>query len=130
MNFPELSDITPAKVQALRERIARLGLDLRLVDEQFTRGSGKGGQKINKTSNAVQLRYPALGLVVKCQRERKRSLNRFLALRELVDEVEVRVSPATSERLKEIAKIRKKKARGRNSGAGPLPPPSPGAANT
>ena len=122
MNFPELSDITPAKVQALRERIARLGLDLRLVDEQFTRGSGNGGQKINKTSNAVQLRYPALGLVVKCQRERKRSLNRFLALRELVDEIEVRVSPETSERLKEIAKIRKKKARRRNSGAGHLPP--------
>lgn len=122
MNFPELSDITPAKVQALRERIARLGLDLRLVDEQFTRGSGNGGQKINKTSNAVQLRYPALGLVVKCQRERKRSLNRFLALRELVDEVEVRISPETSERLKEIAKIRKKKARGRKRGAGPLPP--------
>jgi len=122
LNFPELSDITPAKVQALRERIARLGLDLRLVDEQFTRGSGNGGQKINKTSNAVQLRYPALGLVVKCQRERKRSLNRFLALRELVDEIEVLVSPETSERLKEIAKIRKKKARGRNSGAGPVPP--------
>lgn len=122
MNFPELSDITPAKVQALRERIARLGLDLRLVDEQFTRGSGNGGQKINKTSNAVQLRYPALGLVVKCQRERKRSLNRFLALRELVDEVEVRISPGTSERLKEIARIRKKKARRRNSGASPVPP--------
>ncbi len=122
MNFPELSDITPAKVQALRERIARLGLDLRLVDEQFTRGSGNGGQKINKTFNAVQLRYPALGLVVKCQRERKRSLNRFLALRELVDEIEVLISPETSERLKEIAKIRKKKARRRNSGAGPVPP--------
>lgn len=122
MNFPELSDITPAKVQALRERIARLGLDLRLVDEQFTRGSGNGGQKINKTSNAVQLRYPALGLVVKCQRERKRSVNRFLALRELVDEIEVRVSPGTSERLKEISRIRKKKARGRKRGAGPLPP--------
>ncbi len=113
MNFPELSDITAAKVEALKARIARLGIDLRLVDEQFTRGSGNGGQKINKTSNAVLLRYPALGLVVKCQRERKRSLNRFIALRELVDEIEVRISPATSERLKEIARIRKKKARRR-----------------
>ena len=99
------------KVEALKARIARLGLDLRLVDEQFIRGSGNGGQKINKTSNAVQLRYPALGLVVRCQRERKRSLNRFLALRELVDEIEVRISPETSERLKEIEKIRRRKAR-------------------
>ncbi len=88
MNFPELSDITPAKVAALKERIARLKLDLRQIDEQFVKGGGHGGQKINKTSNAVQLRYPALGLVVKCQRERKRSLNRFLALRTLVDKIE------------------------------------------
>ena len=113
MNFPELSDITPAKVAALRERIARLGVDLRLIDEQFTRGGGKGGQKINKTSNAVLLRYPALGLVVRCQRERKRSLNRFLALRELVDEIEARISPETSERLAEIERIRRRKAKNR-----------------
>ena len=111
MNFNEFSEITPAKVEALKARIARLGIDLRLVDEQFIRGSGNGGQKINKTSNAVQLRYPALGLVVRCQRERKRSLNRFLALRELVDEIEVRISPETSERLKEIERIRRRKAR-------------------
>lgn len=113
MNFPELSDITPAKTEALKARIARLNIDLRLVDEQFVRGGGKGGQKINKTSNAVLLRYPALGLVVRCQRERKRSLNRFLALRELVDEIELRISPETSERLKEIERIRKRKARRR-----------------
>ena len=110
MNFSEFSEITPAKIDALKARIARLGIDLRLVDEQFIRGSGNGGQKINKTSNAVQLRYPALGLVVRCQRERKRSLNRFLALRELVDEIEVRISPETSQRLKEIERIRRRKA--------------------
>ena len=113
MNFPELSDITAAKVEALKARIARLGIDLRLVDEQFTRGSGKGGQKINKTSNAVLLRYAPLGLVVRCQRERKRSVNRFLALRELVDEIELKISPETSERLREIEKHRKSKARAR-----------------
>lgn len=124
MNFPELSDITPAKAAALRERIARLKIDLRLVDEQFTRGSGKGGQKINKTSNAVLLRYAPLGLVVRCQRERKRSVNRFLALRELVDEIELRISPETSERLREIEKIRKRKARTRARASDKLPPPT------
>ncbi len=110
MNFTEFSEITPAKIEALKARIARLGIDLRLIDEQFIRGSGHGGQKINKTSNAVLLRYPPLGLVVRCQRERKRSLNRFIALREMVDEIEVRISPETSERLKEIARIRRGKA--------------------
>ena len=115
MNFHEFSEITPAKVLALKARIARLGLDLKLVDEQFIRGSGNGGQKINKTSNAVLLKYPPLGLIVRCQRERKRSLNRFIALRELVDEIEIKVSPETSERLKEFEKIRKRKARKRGS---------------
>jgi len=123
MNFPELPDITPAKAEALKARILRLGIDLRLIDEQFVRGGGKGGQKINKTSNAVLLRYPPLGLVVRCQRERRRSLNRFLALREMVDEIEVRISPETSERLKEIARIRKRKAakRARNAADRTLP---------
>ena len=110
MNFSEFSEITAQKVEALKGRIARLGIDLRLVEEQFIRGGGKGGQKINKTSNAVLLKYPPLSLIVRCQRERKRSLNRFLALRELVDEIEVRISPETSERLKEINRLRKRKA--------------------
>lgn len=111
MNFPELSDITPAKAAELQARIARLGLDLRLVEESFIRGSGNGGQKINKTSNAAQLKYPPLGLVVRCQRERKRSVNRFLALRELVDEIELRVSPETSRKLAEIRRLRRAKKR-------------------
>ena len=81
------------------------------MSESFSRGGGKGGQKINKTSNRVQLSYPPLDLRVACQRERKRSLNRFLALRELVDQIEMRVSPETSERLKEIERLRKRKAR-------------------
>ncbi len=122
MNFPSDSPVTPAKLEALRARLARLGVDLRLVEESFVRGAGKGGQKINKTANAVQLSYPPLGLRVRCQRERMRSLNRFLALRELADEIELRVSPGTSERLKEIEKVRKRKARRRGRGGqGPGP---------
>ena len=118
MNFPELSDITPQKAQALRERIARLGVDLRLVEEKFVKGGGKGGQKINKTANAVQLKYPPLDLVVRCQRERKRSVNRFLALRELVDRIELRVSPEISGRTAEWARLRKRKKRRRGPGEG------------
>ena len=114
MNFHEFSEITPAKVGALKARITGLAIDLRLIEEQFIRGSGNGGQKINKTSNAVLLKYPPLGLIVRCQRERKRSLNRFIALREMVDEIELKISPETSERLKEIEKIRRRKARSRS----------------
>jgi protein subunit release factor B len=109
MKFNELTDVTPAKLEELRARIARLQIDLAAVEEQFVRGGGKGGQKINKTANCVILTYPPLGLQVRCQRDRRRSLNRFLALRELVDQVEMKISPETSERFKEIERIRQRK---------------------
>lgn len=83
------------------------------VEERFSRGGGKGGQKINKTANRVQLHYPPLELHVACQRERSRALNRFLALRELVDQVEIKLSPQTSPRLKQIERLRRRKSRAR-----------------
>ncbi len=111
MKFPSDSPVTPEKQEALRARIARLGIRLDLVTEQFMRASGPGGQKVNKTSSAVRLHYPPLDIVVKWARERSRALNRFLALRELVDEVEARVSPETSERLRERDRERERKRR-------------------
>lgn len=113
MNFPHGAPVTPAKLDALRARLARLNINLSAVEETFVRGGGKGGQKINKTANAVMLSYPAFDLNVRVQRERQRELNRFLALRELADRVEMIVSPQTSERLKEQAKIHKQKDRRR-----------------
>jgi protein subunit release factor B len=113
VRFPSDSPITPAKLDELRERIARFGIDLDAVDERFIKSGGPGGQKVNKTESGVQLLYPPLGLVVKWTRERSRALNRFLALRELVDEIELFVSPGTSERLRERVRVRKQKDRRR-----------------
>ena len=113
MQLNEDFGVLPGKLLELKSRIVRLGLDLSKIQETFSRGGGKGGQKINKTSNRVQLSYPPLELRVACQRERKRSLNRFLALRELVDQAEIKISPETSERLRERARIRKQKDRQR-----------------
>ena len=118
MKFPTDAPVTPAKLDELRARIARLQIDLAAVDEQAVKGGGPGGQKVNKTSSGVLLRYTLAGttpelITVKWTRERQRSLNRFLALRELVDEIEVRISPATSARLQEFARIRKQKDRAR-----------------
>jgi protein subunit release factor B len=106
------------KQQALRERLERLGIALTEVDEQATKGTGPGGQKVNKTSSGVLLRYVLRGeqITVKWTSERRHALNRFLALRELADQVEMRVSPQTSERLAERARIRKQKDRARRRG--------------
>ena len=111
MNLNEDFGVAPAKLEDLKGRISRLKIDLKLIEESFSRGGGKGGQKVNKTSNRVQLCYPPLDIRVACQRERKRSLNRFLALRELVDHIEMKISPETSERLQEMARIRRRKAK-------------------
>jgi protein subunit release factor B len=113
MKFPEDAPITSEKRAALRERLVRLRIDLSAVDEQATKGSGPGGQKINKTSSGVLLRYALADalIVVKCQRERQHALNRFLALRELCDEVEDRISPETSPRRLAAEKARKQKDR-------------------
>jgi len=105
--------VAPGKLEELKARIVRLKIDLAAIEESFSRGGGKGGQKVNKTSNRVQLCYPPLEIRVACQRERKRSLNRFLALRELVDQVEMKISPETSERLQEMERLRRRKARAR-----------------
>ena len=111
MNLNERFDVSPAKVDELRARIARLGIDLASVEEGFSRGSGKGGQNRHKTSSRVTLRYKPLALVVHCAADRRRTVNRFLALRELVDRVEMRVSPETSKRLQEIELVRRRKSR-------------------
>lgn len=111
MKLNEDFGVSPGKLEELKGRITRLRLDVAAIEETFSRGGGKGGQKVNKTANRVQLHYPPLELRVACHRERSRSLNRFLALRELVDQAEMRLSPETSERLKERERVRRRKAR-------------------
>jgi len=111
MNLTEGFDVTPAKVADLLARLAALRIDPAAIDEQFVRGGGPGGQKINKTSNCVLLRYAPLGLVVRCQRDRRRNVNRFLALRELVDRAEMAIAPESSKRLRDVERKRRNKAR-------------------
>jgi len=111
MELKEKFNIKDKKVKALISRIKEIGLKLSDIEEKITRGKGKGGQKINKTSNRVQLKHVPTGIMAASQRERERNKNRFLALRELIDKYEMKFHPEKSTKLKEIEKIRKKKAR-------------------
>lgn len=58
------------------------------IIENFLKGSGPGGQKINKTSSAVQLKHIPTGIVVKYQDTRSRALNRKTARKLLQDRLE------------------------------------------
>lgn len=77
------------------ERLAALGWCAAEVEERFVRGSGPGGQKINKTSSTVWLRHGPTGIEVRCQRERSQAANRELAWQELVGRLEARARAAT-----------------------------------
>ncbi|KAF2859230.1 hypothetical protein K470DRAFT_204498, partial [Piedraia hortae CBS 480.64] len=59
------------------------------ITESFLKGSGPGGQKINKTSSAVQLIHEPSGIVVKCQETRSRELNRKYARRLLAEKLDL-----------------------------------------
>lgn len=76
------------------EKLAALGVRLADVEERFVRGTGPGGQKINKTSSTVCLRHGPTGLEVRCQRERSQSANREVAWAELVAKLQERKTRA------------------------------------
>lgn len=46
------------------------------IEETFVRGSGPGGQAVNKTSNCVVLRHLPTNIVIKCHSQRSLSENR------------------------------------------------------
>ncbi|TRX95437.1 hypothetical protein FHL15_003768 [Xylaria flabelliformis] len=88
------------------------------IEESYLKGSGPGGQKINKTNSAVQLKHIPTGLVVKCQATRSRSQNRNIARQLLADKLddmtrgdESRSSVVSEVKRKKKASSRKKSRR-------------------
>src|SRR5262245_17879770 len=77
--------------QTARELLTRmtgLGIAREDLEETFMRGSGHGGQKVNKTSSTVRLKHVPTGIEVRCQEERSLAQNRALARSLLCDKLE------------------------------------------
>jgi protein subunit release factor B len=107
MAFP----VSPQKDQELAERMAKLGVREADIDESFVRGSGPGGQHVNKTSTCVMLVHGPTGISVRCQASRSQGLNRFYARRLLLDKIE-RVQLGKASAAQQAAeKIRRQKRR-------------------
>ena len=100
---------TTSQESALQRRLAKLGIRDEDLEEQFIRGTGAGGQKINKTSSTVQLRHPPSGIEIRCQRERQQSANRYWARVELCERFEAQKAAAKLE-----AQQTREKTRGHN----------------
>ena len=103
--------VSKGKIDELEKRMLLLGIREDDLIEKFILGSGSGGQKINKTSSCVYLKHIPSGIEIKCQQERSRDLNRFIARRELCRKIEERDQNILSEKEQAIAKIRRQKKR-------------------
>ena len=103
--------VTDGKMKQVAERMKDLGIREADLVEKFILGSGKGGQKVNKTSSCVYLKHGPTGIEVKCQRSRSRAVNRHLARKELCERIVERMDAAKSARKQKEEKIRRQKRR-------------------
>jgi protein subunit release factor B len=103
--------VSPAKEQALAERMQRLGICEDDIEETFVRSSGRGGQNVNKVASCVVIVHRPTGTQVKCQRERSQGLNRFHARQLLADKIERQILGAASAEAQRIARLRRQKRR-------------------
>ncbi len=101
------------KWAALKLRMLECGVKKDDIEEKFIKSSGRGGQKVNKASCAVFIKHIPTGISIKCGSERSQELNRFLALRRLLDRIESRNPQFTSEKMKNISRIKKQKRKRR-----------------
>lgn len=108
-DFPDIVTV------ALRARLVALRVRPEEVLERFVRGSGAGGQKINKTSSTVWLQHGPTGVEVRCQRERSQALNRLLAWTELVEKLEWRQAEVANQARAARELLRRQK-RGKSRG--------------
>jgi len=101
--------VSSEKEQQLLARMESLGINEEDIEETFIRGSGSGGQKVNKTSSCVQLIHKPSSTEIKCQLSRSQALNRFHARRELCDRIEEELLGEQSKKQQAIEKIKRQK---------------------
>ncbi len=103
--------ITKKKLDDLISRMKELGIEESDLTEKFIHGSGRGGQKLNKTASCVYIKHEPTGIEVKVQKTRSREMNRFYARREICDRIEEKVKGKESREEKRRFKVRKQKER-------------------
>jgi len=103
--------ISSEKQASLQQRMQSLHIFDDDLIEKFVHGSGKGGQKVNKTASCVYLKHFPSGIEIKCQAQRSREINRFFARRELCDRIEEKIKGKKSKRQQAQEKIRRQKRR-------------------
>lgn len=99
------------KWQQMQQEMQELGILEKDIVEKFILGSGRGGQKINKTSSCVYLKHVPTGIEIKCQQQRSREHNRYLARKQLCDQIKEKKKKAQDESRFYAEKKRRQKRR-------------------
>ncbi|OGJ60773.1 hypothetical protein A3C37_02700 [Candidatus Peribacteria bacterium RIFCSPHIGHO2_02_FULL_53_20] len=71
----------------LEHAAQQLGIRMEDISEAFTRGSGHGGQKVNKTNSCVELFHRPTGISVRVHEQREQHRNRELAYHMLIQHI-------------------------------------------
>ncbi len=103
--------VSEEKNRWLEHKMESLNIREEDIVEKFIRSSGKGGQKVNKTSSCVYVKHLPTGIEVKCMKERSQSINRFLARRELVERLERLSGKLTNEDVRRLKAKKQKQKR-------------------
>lgn len=82
------------------------------LEENFVKGSGPGGQKVNKTACVCMLRHIPTGIIIKCQDERNLHKNREKARQMMISKLDEHYNGemSVSAQLKRIQERKKLKA--------------------
>jgi len=95
----------------VRQRMRALRIREEDLEESFVLGTGKGGQKVNKTASTVQIRHRPTGVTLKCGEGRSQHLNRIKARERLCEHFEEERRGQQQERQARRSRLRAKNRR-------------------
>jgi predicted GNAT family acetyltransferase len=87
------------------------------LEEHFTRGGGRGGQKVNKSTNAVCLKHVPTGTVIKVHKHRSLEANRKTARRIMREKLQEIVVGYNQKQQMRAQTVRKRKSKQRSRAA-------------
>ena len=95
------------------------------VVEHLSKGSGPGGQGVNRSENCVSLVHKPTGIIIKCHKFRSLTDNRREARRLLSLQLDEHFNGADSKLARARARVRKQKQKARKRAAAKYHKPEP-----
>ncbi|MGL6028730.1 MAG: peptide chain release factor family protein [Legionella sp.] len=101
--------ISREKRDKLLRWMMQLNINEQDIIERFILGSGRGGQKVNKTASTVYLKHIPTGIEIKCQKSRSQETNRYYARKRLCEQLHPTLCSESTSKQKKIEKLKRQK---------------------